>query len=402
MGEAIVRVDGSQTPIIVRINGQRPTFNLGTDALQAKALRELDPVLLDLMEIASTVFAADGAIARGGATRPDMGAGWYRQFDFEIPVRNPELWQRPDVTAALCEVVETLTEDSVRFRFTQSNADPILQPYLDLDPNGASFDADEVVLFSGGLDSFAGALELLATTSSRVILVTHRSAQKAIPRQVELGQYLAKRFPGRVLHVNILARRTDQEARDSTQRSRTLLFAAFGQAVAHAFGAGRVSFFENGIVSHNLPLSPQIVGTMATRTTHPLTLRTINRLMQVVLSEPVGIENKYQWLTKSEVVSRIEQYGAAKQIVRAVSCTSIREQNSLHTHCGACTQCFDRRFAILHAGLADYDPEEIYGTDILFGERTTHRAITMAVEWTSHALRLGDLDEQAFMTAFGH
>ena len=401
MCEAVVRVDGRQ-PLVVRINGRQPTFRLATDSLETRALRELDPAYLDLMEIAAIVFAADGAIPRGGPTRPHMGAGWYRRFDFEIPVRNPELWQRADVAAALREAVETLTEDSVSFRFTSAAPDPIVQPYLDLAPTGATFEADEVVLFSGGLDSFAGALELLATTSSRVVLVTHRAAQKAIPRQVELGQYLAERFPDRVMHVHVLARRADQEARDSTQRSRTLLFSALGHAVAHAFGAQRVSFFENGIVSHNLPLSPQIIGTMATRTTHPLALRNIDRLMQLVVPAATPIENRFQWSTKSEVVSRLDKYGAARQIPLAVSCTSIREQNKLHTHCGACTQCFDRRFAILQAGLAEYDPEEIYATDVLFGERRSERSITMAVEWTRHALRLGDLDEQGFMESFGH
>ena len=402
MCEAIVRIDGRQPPLVVRINGRQPTFRLATDSLETKALRELDPVLLDLMEIAAIIFAADGAIPRGGSTRPHMGAGWYRRFDFEIPVRNPDLWQRVEVAAALRDAVETLTEDSVSFRFTPAAPDPIPQPYLDLDPTGATFEADEVLLFSGGLDSFAGALELLATTSSRVVLVTHRSAQKAIPRQVELGQYLAERFPGRVLHVHVLARRADQEARDSTQRSRTLLFSALGHAVAQAFGARRVSFFENGIVSHNLPLSPQIVGTMATRTTHPLALRNIDRLIQLVVPSAAPIENRFQWSTKSEVVSRIDEYGAAKQIPLAVSCTSIREQDKLHTHCGACTQCFDRRFAILYAGLAEYDPDEIYATDVLFGERRSERSVTMAVEWTRHALRLGDLDEQGFMENFGH
>lgn len=402
MGEAVVRTNGRQSPLVVRINGRQPTFRLATDSLETKALRELDPVLLDLMEIAATVFAADGAIPRGGPTRPHMGAGWYRRIDFEIPVRSPEFWQRAEVAAALREAVETLTEDSVSFRFTPAAPDPIPQPYLDLDPAGATFEADEVLLFSGGLDSFAGALEILATTSLRVVLVTHRSAQKVIPRQVKLGQYLAERFPGRVLHVHVLARRADQKERDSTQRSRTLLFSALGQAVAHAFGAQRMSFFENGIVSHNLPLSPQIVGTMATRTTHPLALRQIDRLMQLVIPAAAPIENRFQWLTKCEVVSRIDKYGAAKQIPLAVSCTSIREQNKLHTHCGACTQCFDRRFSIVQAGLAEYDPDEIYATDVLFGERRSERSVTLAVEWTRHALRLGDLDEQEFMESFGH
>lgn len=401
MSDALVRINGCDPALPVRINGQKPTFRLETETIEAKALRELDPVHLDLMEIASTVFAADGAIQRGGSTRPRMGADWYRRFDFDIPVRCPEIWQRDEVSAALREAVETLTEDSVSFRFTPAAPEPVPEPYLDLDPAGATFEADEVVLFSGGLDSFAGALELLATTSSRVILVTHRSAQKAITRQVKLGEYLAERSPGRVLHVHVLARRAGHTARDSTQRSRTLLYSALGQAVAHALGAGRVSFFENGIVSHNLPLSPQIVGTMATRTTHPLALRNINRLMQLVLPGAVPIENRFQWLTKSEVVSRIDKYGASGQIRQAVSCTSIREQDGLRTHCGQCTQCFDRRFAILHAGLGEHDPDETYATDVLFGERGSERSMTMAVEWTRHALGLRELDQQGFMERFG-
>ncbi|MEJ8570762.1 7-cyano-7-deazaguanine synthase [Microbaculum marinum] len=402
MFEAVARVGGRTQPVVVRINGQQPTFRLATDSLEKKALLDLHPALLDLMEIAATVFAADGAIPRGGPTRPNMGEDWYRRFDLEIPVRNPELWQRTEVAAALCEAVETLTGDSVSFRFMPAEPGPLQQRYLDFDPAGATFRADEVLLFSGGLDSLAGALERLATTSSRVVLVTHRSAQKVIPRQVRLGQYLADRFSGRVLHVHVLARRVEQAAADSTQRSRTLLFSALGQAVAQAFGARRIRFFENGIVSHNLPLSPQIVSTMATRTTHPLALTNIRRLMQLVVSDAAPIENPFQWSTKSEVVSRIHEYGAASQIPLAVSCTSIREQDKLYTHCGACTQCFDRRFAILHAGLAEHDPDEIYATDVLVGERLSERSVTMAVEWTRHALRLGKLDEKGFMESFGH
>lgn len=402
MPDAVVHIDGRPEPIIVRINGWQPTFRLATDAVAAMALREVDPVLNDLLEIAATVFAADGAVSRGGLTRSQMGTAWYRRFQFRIAVRDPDLWRRDDIVSALVEAVETLTEDSVSFEFTHADPDPPLQPYLDFDRSGANFEADEVILFSGGLDSFAGALERLASTRSRVVLVTHRSAQKAISRQVQLGQYLAERFPGRVLHVQVLARFMGERPRETTQRSRTLLFSALGQAVAQSFAAKRVCFFENGIVSHNLPLSSQIIGSMATRTTHPLALRKLDRLMGLVLPGAAPIENSYQWLTKSEVVARIDGNGGAAQIRRAVSCTSIREQNNLETHCGACSQCFDRRFAILHAGLAEHDPDEIYATDVLFGERRSDRSITLAVEWTRHALRLGGLEEQGFMERFGH
>ena len=302
---------------------------------------------------------------------------------------------------ALTEATEFLTEDHVTFEFVEAERRPPAEPYLTFEPERASFRADEVILFSGGLNSFAGALEALSLGDKRVVLVTHRSAPKTTKRQVELGRYLQSRFEGQVLHLHIMARRAGKEALDTNQRSRTLLFTAMGQAVAHALGAERLSFYENGIVSHNLPLSQQIVGTMATRTTHPLALTRLNNLLGLLWPEGARIENRYQWLTKTEVLRRIEEAGAAKLIPKAVSCTSVREQTKRHTHCGACSQCLDRRFAILAAGLERFDKPEDYKTDVLSGPRDTTRSRTMAQEWTRNALRLGQLDEARAMTEHG-
>ncbi len=41
----------------------------------------------------------------------------------------------------------------------------------------------------------------------------------------------------------------------------------------------RPPLYENGIISHNLPISGQVVGTMATRTTHPLSLLLLERFL---------------------------------------------------------------------------------------------------------------------------
>jgi 7-cyano-7-deazaguanine synthase in queuosine biosynthesis len=401
MSEARVVVGGEQHPMSIRINGADPNFHLRTDTIRAMARSELEPRHLDLLEIAATVFAADGARRRGGPTRPGMGRQWRRSLDFKIPARDPAFWAQPHVTEALVDTVGFLTEDNVSFEFTGKPVETDPQPFLDLDPQGAAFEASEVILFSGGLDSFCGALEVLDTTSSKVILLTHRSAQKAIPRQVELGEHLAKKFRNRVLHINVLARRKGQEASDSSQRSRSLLFAALGQLVAGAFGAQRISFYENGIISQNLPISPQVVGTMATRTTHPLALRKLATLIQTLGSDQAPIENRYSWLTKRDVVERIAHHGGAKQIARTVSCTSIREQTTRHTHCGTCSQCLDRRFAILAAGLDEFDFAEDYGTDVLFGVREKTASTTMAVEWTRHALKMARIEPRGFLKDFG-
>ena len=297
MAEAVIHVNGARDPIRVRFDGPQQNFMLETERIRATCRTEMDPLNIDLLEIAATVFAADCAVTRGGAIRAGMGEGWRRSFDFRIPVRNLEFWNRAEVRDALVDAVGFLPEDEVTFAFSHKTMAPDAQPFLDLDPNGAAFDAKEVILFSGGLESFAGALEALCTSTNKVILLTHRSAQKAIPRQVELGKYLAQRFPGRVLHIHVKARRVGQEASALSQRSRSFLFAALGQLVTQSFGAERLGFYENGVISHNLPISSQVVGTMATRTTHPLSLLKLNTLMQLLGPRHVPIENRYLWLT---------------------------------------------------------------------------------------------------------
>ncbi len=401
MPEAVVNVQGRPTPLRIRLDGPARTFTLATDTIRAAAAAELDPLHLDLLEIAATVFAADGSVKRGGKTRPHMGTGWRRDFEFTIPVRIPAFWNGEEVRQALTDAVAFMLDETVTFQFVPKQHVEPAEPFLQFDPESGSFQADEVILFSGGLDSYAGALETLASTASKVILLTHRSAQKAIPRQTELGKELSESFSGRVLHINVLARRHGQEANDTTQRSRTLLFAALGQLVAKSFGASRVSFYENGVISHNLPISSQVVGSMATRTTHPLTLTRLDRLLQTLGSDHVALENRYKWLTKRDVLERIRQHGGEDLIPKTVSCTSIREQTTRHTHCGTCSQCLDRRFAVLAAGLERFDFEEDYATDILLGERDDTASRTMAAEWTRHALQLKNLDERAFMARFG-
>ncbi|WBL32175.1 7-cyano-7-deazaguanine synthase [Sinirhodobacter sp. HNIBRBA609] len=400
MRKALIEdLDGGIT-IPVRVNGASPTFQLETNRIAASALAPLDTAIDDLLHVASVVFLADGSISRGGDTRSNMGANWRRNLRLTIEVTNPLLWSDSTVVAALEDAVGFLTEDRVQFRFEQSSFAPPPQGFLDLDPNGARFEAEEVVLFSGGLDSFAGALEALSTRNDKLLLVSHRSAQKVLPRQDRLAEYLENRFPGRHRHIKVTARRAGPQATETTQRSRSLLFAALGQAVAKSFGASRINFYENGIVSHNLPISPQVVGTMATRTTHPLGIQKLNRLIDLVVPNAVRIGNPYAWMTKTEVVQRIAQHGGEGQISQAVSCTSVRDQTILHTHCGTCSQCLDRRFGILAANLEQHDPPDHYKTDVLLGARDSENSIKMGVEWTRHALHLNQMSLEDFFSRF--
>ena len=91
--------------LMIGLNGKHPQFVLRSEAISGAALADLEPELEDLLDIAATVFYADGKIRRGGSTRSDMGAGWHRSLRLTIPVRSPRLWTRSDVGEALMSAV---------------------------------------------------------------------------------------------------------------------------------------------------------------------------------------------------------------------------------------------------------------------------------------------------------
>ena len=70
--------------------------------------------------------------------------------------------------------------------------------------------------------------------------------------------------------------------------------------------------------------------------------------------------------------------GCGVLIKHTVSCTRVYDITKLHTHCGCCSQCLDRRFAILAANAAEHDPVEMYKVELLAGPRDKADDQTMA------------------------
>ena len=124
---------------------------------------------------------------------------------------------------------------------------------------------------------------------------------------------------------------------------------------------------------------------MATRTTHPYGLLLLERLLATLGEERIAIRNPFAWKTKSEVLEVIRRYNAEDLIKHTVSCTSLHTQSTKITHCGACTQCLDRRFAVYATNLEAFDPGDSYQTDVFAGARTTERSREIAAKWTRHA-----------------
>nr|WP_281391399.1 7-cyano-7-deazaguanine synthase [Mesorhizobium sangaii] len=222
-----------------------------------------------------------------------------------------------------------------------------------------------------------------------------------MPHQDWLAARLKERFPGRILWIPIKARRSAGEASETTQRSRPLLFAALGFLVSHILDTRQLLLFENGVVSQNLPISPQVIGSLATRTTHPLVVHRLGHLLRLMTGEPFEFSNPYTWLTKTQVVSRLRDHGATDLIAESVSCSEVHNRTVVKTHCGACSQCIDRRFAMIANGMGEYDPASIYETEVLTDTREKSESRTMALDWTRHAHSLANMDDLTFLERFG-
>ncbi|MGA7385670.1 MAG: 7-cyano-7-deazaguanine synthase [Methylocella sp.] len=277
-----------------------------------------------------------------------------------------------------------------------------MEKYLELSGDDAAFKADEVVLFSGGLDSLAGAIEELSAGAKNIALVSHRSSSKLFDHQKQLVAELRQRFPKRVMHIPVLVTRQEPlRVQEHTQRSRSFLYTVLACVVARLFGNTRIRFFENGVVSINLPISEQVLGARATRTTHPLALERFREFLSAAVSRPMEVENPFIWHSKAEVIRSIINRGCGPLIKQTISCTRTYDITKLHSHCGCCSQCLDRRFAVVAADAAEHDLEEMYKVELFTGARERDKDQTMAESYVRTALEFRGMSELAFFGRFG-
>ena len=394
---------GRTSTLRLALSGRAQNITLKLEDISKKIVKNVPDLLGDLIEIATYVFCADQATSRGGIAQVGMGTDWRRDFRFVIPVRNPDHWNGRDVLESLCSTLSFLSEDEYAFEFEKAVDPPSFQDYLDFGDSGATaFEADEGVLFSGGLDSLSGAIEELSANGKRIALVSHRSSPKIFDHQKRLVAELKTRFPQKVMHLSVLVTRQGAlRVREYTQRSRSFLYAAIACVVARLLGNNRMRFFENGIVSINFPISEQVVGARATRTTHPLVLDHFREFFSAAVGKSIDVDNPFIWKTKKDVVRSIVDRGCGDLIRHTVSCTRVYSITKLHTHCGCCSQCIDRRFAVLAANAAEHDPVEMYKVELLADPRDDANDQTMAESYVRTALEFRESSELAFFGRFG-
>lgn len=341
---------------------------------------------LDLLELATYVFAADRKATRGPIEAVEFQS-WSRRLEFRVRVRDPQFWNRGEVKDALSAAVGFMSGDA--------RVDFVFLPGHNTPPTGL-FDRPEfslkatrtpraIALFSGGLDSLAGAIDLL-NAGRHALLVSHESHTGTVRTQRALCEALSSLFPGQLSQYRFETHLTGERAPEESQRTRAFLYCSIAFALAEACGLDEMLVYENGVTSINLYRREDLANARASRTTHPRSMHLMANLFTLIRERPFGVQLPFLNLTKREVIERIVSGPARDLISSSVSCTRAFQREST-THCGTCFQCIDRRIAAFAAGATDVDHPGLYGVDVVTSNIEDPPARTTVIDYVRQAAR---------------
>jgi hypothetical protein len=311
---------------------------------------------IDLLVVAAHVHAADTRISRVEQSQDS----WTREIRLVVPVSDPVRWKT--AASTLKKALDFLTGDrwTVGFRarparFTEIA--PSAPPSLIAPP------FDSLSLFSGGLDSLIGAIDLLEGGATP-LLISHFGEGATSDAQGKLFAGLKKQY-SRSSFERLRVRMTFDDglvegvSSENSTRGRSFLFFALG--IFAGTGLGRrftLRVPENGLIALNVPLDPLRLGSNSTRTTHPYYMARWNDLLGE-LGVDGEVRNPYWDKTKGEMAAACCEPALLRKLAAdSLSCSSPtkgRWQGLGIEHCGYCLPCLIRRASLLAAWGAGVD-----------------------------------------------
>ncbi len=352
------KFDIDEAAIYLSTDSRLGNVFLDSNAIATDLKCQLEPVSLDLCEIAGFVYLADKSIHRGEFDN------WPRNMSFLIPVRHPAKWN--SLKQLLRYTIATLTGDNVDFHFvTRVEEKHSSTPKIsDHEQQAAYAPSDSVALFSGGLDSFAGTVYLLQQ-GRRPLLVSHhvnavlKNLQSNLVREIEAKFAVGvERLQFRLTSRRLRDTRFAFKAKESSHRARSFMFMSFGAVAAAARGLSDIFICENGVLALNVPLSEARKGTRSTRHAHPLYLSYFNQLIDSLYGRSYSVQNPFLFWSKSKEVELLNKGGFRSSIKRTVSCWGYPNQTIQFkdsNHCGYCIPCIVRRVSVEANRLGKYD-----------------------------------------------
>lgn len=321
-------------------NSGRPNISfISNDWLRELKRANIAPsnLVWDFVTIALSVAASDLS-----CEREKSEDGWTRQIELKVYLCNPELWKTQ--YELLEKAFRFLTGDIWKFEFVNNGVQA---------PNSIiplEIDADCVSLLSGGMDSLIGAIDLI-TDGLKPCFVS-QEAKGDVEKQIAFTSQLA---PSQQ-HFRWKNPISLSGRNESSTRGRSIIFLGYALLAANTLSKWRTSTVdiyvpENGFISLNIALNSGRLGSLSTKTTHPVFLGLIQDIWNN-LGINANIVTPYQFKTKGEMLQECKNQDLVQSLVcSTTSCGKYLTHG--RTHCGRCVPCMVRRAAFLKAGMED-------------------------------------------------
>lgn len=336
-------------------------FDAHLEQVAKRAARPLTPIETDFAWLALAVYAADRF-----ASRHPFGANgtsfWRRRIHVRVPMRERRLWL--GVEPKLVRALELLTEDDWTFDFSAERARCSVetQEYFCGFPRP---DFQWVSLFSGGLDSLAGALHWILRKEGRGLLVSGHTHNRMRAAQQQLVEQLSNAFPDTIDNLDVhygFPEKQEHSGSEPSQRTRAFVHVCLGALAALTVGGSRLFLFENGVGALNLPCDSAQIGSQNSQGTHPVFLSRMEDYVNGVFKRPFTIENPFAFTTKGQMLGLPPLANHQALLHRSFSCDRFPNYHHRAPQCGYCPSCLIRRLAFHASGLTD--PGEGYSTDV--------------------------------------
>lgn len=319
---------------------------VSTNAWDVLHLENVPPSgpLADLLRLAITVYTADQIVSR----KQEGYQGWSRHIRVYLPVLDLARWQA--VRGDLEHMLSFLSGDKWEFEFRQAApAGAVTADRLRVSPPVTA-----VSLFSGGLDSLVGVINLLESGYT-VGLVSHYKRGSEHKAQDDVYQALENHYgSSRMRRFEFYVQpnqRNPLAKKEGTSRARSFLFLTLGLSIASIAGVPLdLEVPENGLISLNVPLTDTRLSSHSTRTTHPHYFALFRSVLQG-LGITSSVINPYQLQTKGEMMQLCLNQGLLAAVYPlSISCShadNSRLQIGSHPgiHCGYCVPCIIRQAA---------------------------------------------------------
>lgn len=321
---------------------------------------------VDVLALAAHVQFADHHISRSTESQDS----WTREIKLVVPVSDVERWNA--ASTHLIRALNFLTGDlwRIEFRSRPTDRHMLVTPGTPL-LTGIPF--NRLTLFSGGLDSLIGAINILESGGAP-LLISHAGEGATSRAQNDCFNALKNQYTQRDINrlrvwMSFPGLRIDGSKKDKTTRGRSFLFFAIGILVGTSLpGPFTLQVPENGLIALNVPLDPLRLGSHSTHTTHPFYISRWNDMLRALQIDG-RIENPYWNKTKGEMVAECSNRAVLRQLIPlSLSCSSpTKGRWAGHgvQHCGYCVPCLIRR-ASLKRGLRRIPDPTTYSLQNIF------------------------------------